>query len=89
MSQEDAPAKKTLQVRGDISAERLNAVLEKAGKHGFQLGISMVPVPGAGPGTVADAEPDAAPDAGAEPAEGAEGNEGDEAARRGDGEHAP
>jgi hypothetical protein len=51
MSQDHASAKKTLVVRGDISAERLNAVLEKAGKQGYELGFSLLVEPDAGEAT--------------------------------------
>jgi hypothetical protein len=40
-NQDDAPVNRTLQVRGSISAERLRAVLEKAGREGYTLDIAI------------------------------------------------
>lgn len=85
MSQEDASAKKTLRVRGDISAERLNAVLEKAGKQGYELGFSFLvePKPGEAAGEAAtEAATDAATDAASDAAT-------DDAAPRQDGAQDP
>lgn len=59
MSQEDPAAKKTLQVKGAVNAERLRAVLEKAGPHGYQFGISIAPDPGADPEAETDKDAEA------------------------------
>jgi hypothetical protein len=51
MSQkEDTPVKRTLQVRGSIDAERMLAVLQKAGSAGYTLEIATTAGPaGAAP----------------------------------------
>lgn len=65
MSQEDTSTKQTLLVRGNISAERLNAMLEKAGAQGYQLEFSIIVDPSAGAAPGEEAAPgEAAPERG-------------------------
>lgn len=84
MSQEDAAVKRTLQVRGTINAERLRAVLEKAGPN-YQLGISIAaPEAGADPQTDIDSDAEAPGQVGDGQAPGREQAPGNDQAPDGD-----